>query len=808
MKLNFPIKVSIIYLILGLIWIYFSDKILLFCFGSSGEEALSFAQTYKGFFFIIITTILLFLLTYFFYRKNKESKLKLVNAAKIAKIGFWEVDLNNDENHWSDEVYKICEKDRKTFKNTSENIRSLVHPDDLDAFVKTHEEFIYNNKEIDHKFRILINDNVKWIHEIGEVIYSKKGKPIYSQGTIQDITDKKKVEMLLDKATDLAKVGSWEVDLKSNTVFWSPMTKRIYEVDENYTPEPEKVIKFFKEGYSREKLLKESEKAIKSNGEIDLELEIITAKNNNLWVRLVGNVEFDKNKNPIRIYGSLQDIDRTKRAELQSLKFKEVVKTSPHGIIIIKINGDIEFMNSSMKKELGIPESKKIKSIVDLDLYDQSKKKEINKYFVKGQTWEGEISVKTLTGKIIPIYFSGGPINGIFNKTEAYFGIHTNLEEIKKKEHELFQANERFKKIAQATNDAIWDWDIKNNSVFWGDGYKNLFGPKFISSEKRHEYWKNAIHPEDREKVLAKVKKALENTSTTILSNNYRLKTNEGKYAEVIDRSVILRDQKGTPYRILGAVSDVTKQKQYEKSLIKLNHSLGKSVKDLERANKELEQFAFITSHDLQEPLRMIKSFVELIDKKYSDKIDEKGQKYIYFVKEGTKNMKQIIDDLLQYSRAIKLDEPISKVDLNQLIDDYKSLRISLINDVGADIKYRNIPDEIYVPKAPFTQVIHCLLDNAIKYHDPTRKHKVIFNVVDKKEAWIFEVKDNGIGIAEDYHDKIFDMFQRLHNKEKYDGSGMGLALVKRNVENWGGSVWLKSKPGEGSSFHFSVPKM
>lgn len=807
MKINFPTKVSIIYLILGLLWIYFSDRILLFCFGSSGEQALSFAQTYKGFFYIVLTTVLLFVLTFFFYKRNKESKAKLERAAMIAKIGFWQVDLIKDNNHWSNEVYTICEKDPKTFNSTSENIRSLIHPDDLDSFVKTHEKLILDNKEIDHIYRIIIDDKIKWIHEIGEVVHSKKGKPIYSQGTIQDISEKKKVEILLDKARDLAKVGSWEVNLKNNTVFWSPMTKKIHQVDESYKPTPEKAIKFYKDGFSREKLINESKKTLEGKGEIDLELEIVTAKNKSLWVRLVGNTEYDKNKRPIRIYGSIQDIDRRKRAELQTLKFKEVIKTSPHGIIIIKVNGDIEFMNSAMKKELGISEKENYKSIVDLDLYDQTKKKEINRYFVNGQTWEGEIFIKTLKGKVIPIYFSGGPINDIYNKTEAYFGIHTNLEEIKKKESELFHANERFKKIAQATNDAIWDWDMKNNTVFWGDGYKNLFGPKFISQEKRHEYWKNAIHPQDKGRVLGKIEKALKTKKITTLIDNYRLKTKAGKYAEVIDRSVILRENNGEPYRMLGAVSDITKQKEYEKSLIQLNQSLGKSVKELERANKELEQFAFISSHDLQEPLRMIKSFVELIDKKYSDNFDEKGKKYISFVKEGTKNMKEIIDDLLQYSRAIKLDEPLTTVNLNQLINDYKSLRTKLINDVGVEFKHKNFKGEITAPKAPFTQVIHCLLDNAIKYNDPKIKHKVEFDVVDKKEAWIFKIKDNGIGIPEKYHNKIFQMFQRLHNKEEYEGTGMGLALVKRNVENWGGSVWLKSKLGEGSSFYFSVPK-
>src|SRR5690606_3754162 len=247
-----------------------------------------------------------------------------------------------------------------------------------------------------------------------------------------------------------------------------------------------------------------------------------------------------------------------------------------------------------------------------------------------------------------------------------------------------------------------------------------------------------------------------------------------------------------------GAMTDVSERKNYEAELIKLNESLKKYAHELELTNEELEQFAFIASHDLQEPLRMISSFLDQLKRKYSGQLDDKAHEYIHFATDGAKRMKQIILDLLEYSRAGKVQENRTKISLEQLIHDYQSLRKTIIEEKSAEISHSELPlVEGY--RAPLTQVLHCLLDNAIKYTSEDTAPRIRLEVTETSSEWICSVRDNGTGIAPEFFEKIFVIFQRLHDRTQHSGSGIGLSIVKKQVESWGGKVWLESSVGNGS---------
>jgi light-regulated signal transduction histidine kinase (bacteriophytochrome) len=202
----------------------------------------------------------------------------------------------------------------------------------------------------------------------------------------------------------------------------------------------------------------------------------------------------------------------------------------------------------------------------------------------------------------------------------------------------------------------------------------------------------------------------------------------------------------------------------------------------------------------------MISSFLDQLKRKYGGQLDDKAHQYIHFATDGAKRMKQIILDLLEYSRAGKLEENRVKINFDQLMSDYKSLRKKIILEKSVQIIH---PPLLVIDGylAPFTQVIHCLLDNAIKYSRDGVTPRIELGVEESKSEWVFSVRDNGLGIAPEFFDKIFIIFQRLHNRNQYDGNGIGLSIVKKQVESWGGKVWLESIPGEGSVFFFTQPK-
>ncbi|MCF8452010.1 MAG: PAS domain-containing protein, partial [Pedobacter sp.] len=389
------------------------------------------------------------------------------------------------------------------------------------------------------------------------------------------------------------------------------------------------------------------------------------------------------------------------------------------------------------------------------------------------------------------------------NGLSVYFKDITFRKEI---DSRILEANERFEKVAEATNEAIWDWNIVDNTIFRGKGFSTLFGLDSTGTNLDLEAWSDHIISEDRDRVLSTINSAIYDPDIRIWEEEYRYAMGDGNHAYVLDRGIVIRDKQGKPIRMVGAMQDISYRKEHEQHLRTLNAALSKNIAELEIANEELEQFAFITSHDLQEPLRMITSFLNQLERKYSDKLDDKARQYIGFATDGAVRMKQIILDLLEFSRAGKLNENKKQVNLEELMDQYKLLRSRLIHEKSVKLTHDKLP-VISAFSVPLTQTIHCLLDNAIKYSKESEKPIICMRVLDERKHWIFSVKDNGIGIEEEYFEKIFVIFQRLHNRSEYTGTGMGLAIVKKNVESWGGKVWLESEKEVGSTFYFTVPK-
>jgi light-regulated signal transduction histidine kinase (bacteriophytochrome) len=226
----------------------------------------------------------------------------------------------------------------------------------------------------------------------------------------------------------------------------------------------------------------------------------------------------------------------------------------------------------------------------------------------------------------------------------------------------------------------------------------------------------------------------------------------------------------------------------------------------LDLTNKELEQFAYVTSHDLQEPLRMITSFMTMLESKYSHHLDDKAKLYINFAVDGAKRMRQLILDLLEYSRSGKNESEKEEVDLQDILHQTLLFNKRLMEEKQAQVKFTTLPKALAY-RAPLTQVIQNLVENGIKYSKPDTPPRLEVSATDRGRDWLISIQDNGIGIPNEFHERVFIIFQRLHKKEDYKGTGIGLAVVKKQVESWGGKIWLESEPGVGTVFYFTIPK-
>lgn len=374
-------------------------------------------------------------------------------------------------------------------------------------------------------------------------------------------------------------------------------------------------------------------------------------------------------------------------------------------------------------------------------------------------------------------------------------------------DEKIRQSNERFELIAKATKDAIWDYDLQTRTfTHVGDGFTRLFGYAQNAQSEDMNFLKSLIHPDDLQRIIDVHTRAIEDINQNYWEGEYRIKTKEGKYACVLECCYITRDQQGKALRIMGANQDVTLRKEYEQSLEILNAELKKYAANLATSNAELEQFAYVASHDLKEPLRMVSSFMTLLEKNYNDKLDERGKQYIHFALDGATRMKQIILDLLEYSRVGRFNKEKEDVNLKEIVDEVVLLYGNQIREKQTKVEVGPLP-VIRSHRTPLRQVFQNLIGNSLKYTRQNVEPQIKVACLELETEYRFEVSDNGVGIATEHFEKIFVIFERLYTRNEYGGTGLGLSICKRIVEALGGKIWVEAEVGKGSSFYFTIPK-
>jgi PAS domain S-box-containing protein len=529
----------------------------------------------------------------------------------------------------------------------------------------------------------------------------------------------------------------------------------------------------------------------------DIEVLLITARGNEKWVRIIGQAEFINGK-CIRVFGSCQDINAQKLnaiAVTQILHEKDTILESI-GDAFFAVDQDlrITYWNRMAESVLG----KSRAEVMDRHLYEvyqddftDSYHYYLNAAFAEQKNQRFEIHLTSLD---------------LWHEVSVYpslQGLSVYVKDITYRKHaekEIRKSNERYHLAAKATNDIIWDWDLANNQFIRNaDNIERMLGyPPEVSQSPDFD-WLSLIHPEDADRIKQHLFGTVASFEKSYLDDEYRVKKADGSYAYVYERAYILRDETGKALRIIGSTEDVSKMKENELQL-------KKRAEELVVSNMELEQFAFVASHDLQEPLRMITSFLTQLEKKYEAVLDDKAKQYIYFAVDGAKRMRQIILDLLEYSRVGRSESVEEEINMNELLNEVTLLLQKKIKEKQAIIRIDPLP-VICSYKSPMRQVFQNLVSNALKYSKKEILPNIHIGVKEHAAYWQFFVADNGIGIHPDYFEKVFILFQRLHPNSEYSGTGMGLTISKKITESLGGKIWLESEEGVGTTFYVQIPK-
>ena len=329
------------------------------------------------------------------------------------------------------------------------------------------------------------------------------------------------------------------------------------------------------------------------------------------------------------------------------------------------------------------------------------------------------------------------------------------------------------------------------------DGYFKLLNPAweknlgYSREELTREPYLHFVHPEDRERTTAEAAKLTTGVDTVSFENRYRCK--DGSYKWLLWVST-------TDFHtqlLYAAARDITDRKNAEEEL-------QQAAAGLKRSNEALAQFAYVASHDLHEPLRMVASFVQLIEQRYKGKLDAQGDQFIAFASDGAKRMQALINDLLALSRLQTRANPLVPTDCAGVLRNVQADLLLAITEAKAVITHDPMPT-VMADSSQLAQLFQNLIANALKFRSatPVRIH---IGVKHETGNWVFSVRDNGIGIDPKFSERIFGIFQRLHARDEFQGTGIGLAVCKQIAERHGGRIWVESQPGQGSTFFFTIP--
>jgi PAS domain S-box-containing protein len=413
-----------------------------------------------------------------------------------------------------------------------------------------------------------------------------------------------------------------------------------------------------------------------------------------------------------------------------------------------------------------------------------------------GKVWHGEICNRAKDGSIYWVDSTIVPLLDAAGKPRQYIAIRTDITERKMAE----EARAHLAAVVESSDDAIVAKTLAGTITSWNPGAEKLYGYPAVEALGRS--MRMLLPPERADEegdILARIRRGE--------SVNHFDTVRVRKDGRKIDVSVTISPVKDAHSMIIGASNiarDITDRKRTETQLAAQAEELARQADELARSNADLEQFAYVASHDLQEPLRMVAAYTQLLSERYTGKLDENADRFIGYAREGAVRMQVLIQDLLAFSRVGRKEDAFTNIDCNAVMDEVKLALASAMQESGAVITCGSLPT-VCADRTQVAQLFQNLIGNAIKFRGG-KVPAISVRAEKKDQEWQFSVTDNGIGIAPEFSENVFIIFQRLHARSEYPGNGIGLAICKKIVERYGGKIWVESESGAGSTFRFTMP--
>ncbi|MGQ3413651.1 PAS domain S-box protein [Natrinema sp. LN54] len=735
----------------------------------------------------------------------RETKRQLELATKAASVGLWTWDIRENvvtADEYLAESYGI-DPDEAVEGGPMEQFYEPILEEDTEQTWEQLERAVEETGELETEYRIRdAEGDVKWVVARGKVIYDNDGEPVRLNGAVTDITERKERERelerahdLLDKTQRIADVGGWEIDPETKEVFWTKQIFDLLEVPDDEEPSIDEAIDMYHE--DDQSIVETAlEEALDTAEPFDVEVRIRTHGDEIRWLRLQGVPEVDDDGDVVSFRGAAQDITGRKERERELETLFEVL---PVGVVVAEADGEIIEANDTAHQIWGG------------DVFDANSVEEYERYPVQwadsgervppeemtlARVLDGEevtepdiFEIEAADDEHRIVELQGMPIRN--DTGDVIRGVVT-LSDItgrKEAQRQLAESERLYRTLAEHFPNGVvgvYDFDLRYSLAageLIGDPAPSV---KEVEGSRMPDLYPDEV-VEDLEPLFRAAIEDGETGSTraTVVGRRWQV------------WATPLRDANGEIFAGLSFAQDITKQIEREEKLAEL-------VEKLEESNERLEQFAYAASHDLQEPLRMVSSYLQLLESRHSDDFDDDAEEFLEFAVDGADRMRDMIDGLLEYSRVDTLGDPLEPVDLDHLVAEVQEDLQIQIAESGAQITTQDLP-HVEGDDSQLRQVFQNLFSNAITYSGD-KKPKVHVEADRRGQKWEISIHDNGVGIDPDDQDRVFKVFQRLHSREEHSGTGIGLALCQRIVERHGGRIRVDSEPGEGSTFSFTLP--
>jgi len=657
----------------------------------------------------------------------------------------------------------------------------------------------------------------------GMLIRDTQNQPQMAIITINDISEQKQVEKELrenqedlNRAQAVAHIGSWRLNVRENKLHWSDQTYRMFGIPRGT---PLTYQTFLDAVHPDDRRLVDERWNAAIKGEPYKVEHRIIVNGEVKWVREQAVMEIAPDGTLLGGFGTVQDITEQKQTEEILERYKLLAAHTRDIILFIqRQDGRIIEANTAAVQAYGYTREE----LLNLTIYDLRAPQaggptaeQIADADQKGILFQTVHQRKDKSTFPVEVSSRGETIAG----KRMLISVIRDDTERKRAEEILRQSEERLKQAVRVSGLGIFEHDHITDIITPSPEHQNIW--RLAPGETPSiSVYLNHIHPDDRDRIDKAIRLAHDPAGNGIYDVEHRIIWPDGTVRWLSLKSITLFEGQGPdrhPVKTIGACVDITERKQAQEVLQQAKDELElrvrqrtaelqKANEELQRSNADLEQFAYVSSHDLQEPLRMVANFVQLLELKYKDRLDQEGREFIHFAVDGAKRMSNLIKDLLAYSRVNTRSTPPTQVNINSLLDSiFHDLRLR-IKETGAQITVDPMPT-IVADRTQLSQVFQNLIENALKFAHPGRSPQIHITAQRNEGEWQFSVRDNGIGIDPEFHDKVFIIFQRLHSdRTKFPGTGIGLAIVKRIIERHNGKIWSDSVPDQGTTFHFTIP--